>query len=548
MSASLVICIVFFCLSFACLVGISFFYYKKYKFLKEINRLKRQTNYFLEYEFYKINIPLEHLSFNALEDTRFQSISNFSALFAREFQDNVLFVSELIEQSELSLKNHQWNNCRKLNKYIQLQIDLLNNGIKGFFDYYFNFLRNKQNLSKVMVEYRENIAQLVNFYKTHLYDHPFDNTEAENLVNELKSNNIAFYELYEHFDLAQTQDLISKINSDFFNTLKKIQNLYLGYKKLKYIQSSINEFKNILYFNYKALKGQKLNEAEKDLVVILKTTEDLDLSALTDDTEKHLFEKIINLKKKFNLLSSKNEFYEKNEEWFNNLIKELSGITVEIKSDLLDFKKYLLKNSYELETTNFLLSQLKLLEEYIARFRQFKKEKQGIKKVEIDLIIKIIDIVVNHLLKIDNLIFSLENKSKHFKLFLNQIAQLKINLTQMKYFAKDSRFVKRDEMINQIDLYLSHLEDLKKGLNQKNVLMWKYNFEKLSEVRDEVYLLKQTLLEQKIIKEYATELIKKILLININNQKETKIARVLDAFNAQQYLKTIDFALKALKN
>ena len=101
----LITAIVFFGISLSALGFVIYSYIKKFKCKQKENKLKKEINDLLEYNFEKINIPIEHISYSG-QKPEFESMKELFNKFAYEFGNKVESIKQNVYLIPLVLNNY----------------------------------------------------------------------------------------------------------------------------------------------------------------------------------------------------------------------------------------------------------------------------------------------------------------------------------------------------------------------------------------------------------------------------------------------------------
>lgn len=533
----LVISLISFFFSLVCFSFILFIVFKNKECKVKENNLKKEWNELALYDFEKINLPIEHISFM---DEKFEKIiflfNDFSSLY-QEKMDNV---KSQIYKLPKTLNNYDWKSFNIIHSNAQLEMSLLKSSLASLFGIQHSLLEFKDYISYILVSYRENSWDLINFYNSNLADDSKDIKhikEVKTNINILRNSAENLDLCIENFDINIIEKSIDDINNSFCCLWESINKMFIHRKQNNYINYSINEINNILKNNYKTIKPSLVNEAEKRISKVMKNEEYIKLNyeKISESENQKITISIIkslwDIKKDLNITFKSSEFFNKHKTEIDNLF----SIMDEYIPNLIKIFKKMYENFAEDLEMNKLLQNCKTKFEIIlSEIFDYKKEINNNNYNPFKLLEKakdIIEKIVENVSNADNAVSEAVSKYNISKTILNDIASNKLLLTQMKAFMIKNKVEGQDkyEWIDKLSKELDNIE--RKFFTKKNSIHHnEYNIAALAETKSEILKLRAILMQIQTMKDYTEKIINYACLkmsldstLNYNLEKSIKL-------------------------
>lgn len=548
----LLLSLIFLFISFIFLSFILFFIYRNKKCKIKNEELKKEFNELTLYDFERINLPIDHISFS---DKKFENIMYLFNDFSEVYRNKINEIKEKIFKIPKILDNFDWKSFFAYYKSIKAELTLLNSKIHSLFNIKSNILSYKNYISKIIVNYRENSWELVNFYNSILASEIKNVKNIFNIkkqINELKEASINFNECIEKYDLNLIDSCLTNLNDKFFCLWNTINKVYIEIKQSNYINFSINEVKNILNKNFNTFESNIINEAQKKITLVEQNLsflkekgnklKDIENQQITLALVKTLSEVKLNL----NISYKSNEFFNKNKSTIDktffivksfvpNLIKIFKKIynnfidDKNIKDDILNCI-----NEFK-EILKFISNYSKLLEKTVYDpYDLFEVAK------------KIIEKIVRNNSNSNNLINEIIKKYSYSKEIINDLTSYRLLIVQLKSYIYKNNLETNIEIkllddllfeLNKIEK-IFFLKKIENNLKNENVL---YSIESLSEIKFKILEIKEKVLKVQLFKAYTEKILGYACLkIYLNNDKNNfKFDKVIDFYNKRKYKESI---------
>lgn len=521
--------------------------------LKESN-LKKEWNDLSLYDFEKINLPIEHISFI---DEKFEKImflfNDFAELYSQKMSD----IKEKIYKLPKTLENYDWKSFKKIYCSAQMEIKVLKSSLTSLFNIQQNILEYKDYISYILVAYRENSWNLINFYNNNLSDDTKDLTHIKVVKRNVVILRNAAEELnncIENYDINVTINALNNINGAFCDLWNAINKMYISRKQNNYINYSINEIKNILKNNYKSIKTSVINEAEKQISKVIKNQDYIKINShkLSEKESQKLTLSIIKtlwkVKKDLNITFKSSEFFNKNKSDIDksftmaaNYIPEMMKIFKKIYDNFIEDKE--VKDLVLSCNANFslILSEITDYKKQINRNNYDPSEL--LKKAK-----KIIQMIVDGISDSDEIISQIITKYNFSKKVLNDITSNKLLLTQMEAFMIKNKMenIEKFEWVKRLSNELNEVEN--KFFNEKSNNL-QYSIASLAEIKSDIWTLREVLIKTHILKVYTEKIINyaclKIALDD--NAIKYKLDKPLELYNECKYKESALSMLSQMK-
>lgn len=508
----LIAAIVLFIFSVFIFFGILFILFKNRECDAKQNELKKEWNDLALYDFEKINAPIEHISF--LND-EFEKIMYLFNDFGESHKEKLNEIRERIYKLPKTLENYDWKSFKQIYESTQSEIAILKSSLSSLFSIHKNILEYKDYMSYILVAYRENSWNLINFYSTNLIDKQTDHSSIERIKNniaQLRLDSENLNKCIENFDINTTLLSITNINKSFCNLWEIVNQMYITKKQNNYINYSINEISNILKNNYKNIKQSVINDAEKKISKAIKNNEYVKnhYQKLSEKELQKIIVQIIKslwkVKKDLNITFKTSEFFNKNKQAIEDsfsmgqrYIPELCKIFKKIYDNFIEDQEI---KTRLLECNSKFVSVVKNIEKYNKETEKNNYDpSQQLEKARI-----IIESLVQNISEADLITSDIISKYNTSKKILNDITSNKLLLTQMKAFMIKNK-IKSDNDFELIKKWNNELNDVEKMFFVEKSNNHEYCVTLLAESKSDIWILKERLLKVHKLKLYVERLV-----------------------------------------
>ncbi|BAC44137.1 hypothetical protein D8X55_03235 [Malacoplasma penetrans] len=548
----LITAVVLFFISSVFLGGIIFVYVKNYKCKQKENWLKKEVNELLEYNFEKINIPIDHISFSS-QKPEFESVQEFFNKFAYRFNEKVNDIKNAIYLIPKMLTNYDWKSFSILYDEISYEILIQKKSLASVFELHQNLLKYRDYISYILVSYRENGWDLINFFNKNLSDKNDKIKEVRTRIKDFKKCTVELNDCIENYDINNFLKALDNINNSLIKLVKVINENYIMRKQNNYINYSINEIKNIINKNHQNIKSSIVNHSQKEITRVENNRNYLNsnINNLSDnDIEKittSLIKSLSKVKKVLNITFKSNEFFNQNksdiDKAFQNMIKLVPLILKTFDKIFTNFsedreiKDLIIKSNYSFSNI------LSKLNNYFAT-----SNKNNYNPGELlESAKQIIEEIIEALSLADKIVLDVDKKYDYSKKILNDITANKLILTQMKAFIIENNINVENHiiLIDKLNRELDNIEN--KFFNEKSNNL-EYNFALLSETKGEISALEMNLSRQELMKAYIEKMINYSCLQMVQDESiKYKLAKPIQMYNEGKYKESANLLLSQMK-
>lgn len=548
----LITAIVLFFISSIFLGGIIFVYVKNYKCKQKENWLKKEVNELLEYNFEKINIPIDHISFSS-QKPEFESVQEFFNKFAYRFNEKVNDIKNAIYLIPKMLTNYDWKSFSILYDEISYEILIQKKSLASVFELHQNLLKYRDYISYILVSYRENGWDLINFFNKNLSDKNDKIKEVRTRIKDFKKCTVELNDCIENYDINNFLKALDNINNSLIKLVKVINENYIMRKQNNYINYSINEIKNIINKNHQNIKSSIVNHSQKEITRVENNRNYLNsnINNLSDnDIEKittSLIKSLSKVKKVLNITFKSNEFFNQNksdiDKAFQNMIKLVPLILKTFDKIFTNFsedreiKDLIIKSNYSFSNI------LSKLNNYFAT-----SNKNNYNPGELlESAKQIIEEIIEALSLADKIVLDVDKKYEYSKKILNDITANKLILTQMKAFIIENNINVENHiiLIDKLNRELDNIEN--KFFNEKSNNL-EYNFALLSETKGEISALEMNLSRQELMKAYIEKMINYSCLQMVQDENiKYKLTKPIQMYNEGKYKESANLLLSQMK-
>ncbi|MDE5553401.1 MAG: hypothetical protein K2I67_02530, partial [Malacoplasma sp.] len=229
------------------------------------NNIKKEYNKLIDYNFSKINIPIEHIGFS---DPKYECISDFFNRFANEFVNNLDNLKNKILKLPNTLREYDWKSFNTFYDSSMADINGMKIALLGFWEKYKNVVQYRNYLGYIFISYRENSKKIISFYEQNL-NLSYDDSGIKDAIVRIKD---LAYKLSQHSDEIknneEVENILKEFNVDFNKMWNLLNNLYIKDKEYRYIKFSVNEIEEIIKTRQNSLNEVDINIAEKILAKV----------------------------------------------------------------------------------------------------------------------------------------------------------------------------------------------------------------------------------------------------------------------------------------
>lgn len=549
----LIIAFVFFGISLTFLSCIVYTYIKKYKCRQKENKLKREINDLLEYNFEKINIPIEHISYSE-QKPEFENMKELFNKFAYEFNNKLESIKQNVYLIPKILNNYDWKSFNIVYDETIFEILMLKKSISSIFDLHQNLLKYRDYISYILVTYRENGWNLINFFNKNLSDKSNDKIKnIKSKIKNLKKNTEKLNDCIENYDINAISNAINNMNDSFVDLIKVIGDNFIIRKQNNYINYSINEIKTIISKNHQNLRNSEVNQAQKEISKVENNRDYLVANANNlDDTsiEKitiSLIKVLSKVKTNLNITFKSSEFFNENKSDIDRAFKNMVKVVPLI---LKTFEKIFDNFIEDRQIKDMILkcnSSFSMVLEKLGQYFNISNKSSYNPAELLERARNIIELIIDTLSLADRIVMDVDKKYEYSKKILNDITANKLVLTQMKAFVIENKISIQSniDLIDRLNIELDNIEN--DFFNDKSNNL-EYNFASLSDTKSEISALKINLTKQEQIKVYIEKIINYACLqMTINEDIKYKLKKPIELYNQGQYKESINLLIGQLR-
>ena len=275
--------------------------------------------------FEKKNIPIEHIGYR---NQKYEPIAELFQEYSMQYATILENIKSNIYNLSKYIKNYDWINFKKIYKQTYNDLNNLNTSINNINKYYDDILQYRNYISYIIVSYCEKSKSIINFYEKNVGP-TYDNENIKNVIDKIKNHCIQLEQFVNKIDLLKIMDTLKEFNNNYKNAFSLISNLYIRNKEQKYINYNIAEIEEVLKTDFNKITKENEKKAHKLLMVIKNSEKTLNKKINNNDFEhveiiiKDIIEKILFIKKSFNLNFTSNEFLNKN---INSVIDSFESV------------------------------------------------------------------------------------------------------------------------------------------------------------------------------------------------------------------------------
>ena len=492
----LILIAVFILISMLFLVSMIFILFKNKELTLKENEIKNEYNNLSLYDFFKKNIPIEHIAFN---NPKYESLSNFFNEYRNRYEIELENLKEKIYKLPDALKIYDWKNFNAMYKSIVSDIKDLKESLSIMEGVYNNVMVYRDHMSFIAVSYRDNTKAIIDFYEKHLSNLTNDET-ITSLCKILKQQVKMLNSYIEVSDIDDITETLSKYNFNFTVLWNLINNLYLRDQEVKYINFSVREIEDILKDKFNSISQENTNFANKTLTKINKNIKTLNKRIQSKDfnqienVSKYIIGELFKIKDTLNINLKYNKFLSDNKKiiieslkFFLKEHKSLQEKLLKVYNNFFIFKD-LLKHINVLATK--LHKIVKNINSLLEREYQKKNNDHNVFLARAKEIIK--DIVEWSDIY-EWLIKNVSDKYHFFKLVVKEITSNKMLLSQMLGFISKNKI---DDyiMLQNIHKLINEYDQMEISFKKNNAILVKtddednheYKYLSLSERKLEV--------------------------------------------------------------
>ena len=502
--------------------------------------------------FEKKNIPIEHIGYR---NQKYEPIAELFQEYSMQYATILENIKNNIYNLSKYIKNYDWINFKKIYKQTYNDLNNLNTSINNINKYYDDILQYRNYISYIIVSYCEKSKSIINFYEKNVGP-TYDNENIKNVIDKIKNHCIQLEQFVNKIDLLKIMDTLKEFNNNYKNAFSLISNLYIRNKEQKYINYNIAEIEEVLKTDFNKITKENEKKAHKLLMVIKNSEKTLNKKINNNDFEhveiiiKDIIEKILFIKKSFNLNFTSNEFLNKN---INSVIDSFESVINE-STKLYGFLNKINQNFNSIPLITESVSGLKnKLNALTKKCNLFIRENSTKKNNSTSFFLNSKDIVMDIIKWCDefsSLINEVVNKYVYFKKIITEISSLKLLLAQMMAFLKKS--LENNDKINkkfcdEINNLSIELNKMEKKFNDEYEITFQYKYNELLDIKHNIYEICKNISIIYFKKTYVKKLIyyANILMINENTNIDLKEAD--DYYNARKYDESLNIILKQLK-
>ncbi|MCF0217968.1 MAG: hypothetical protein HUJ42_02885 [Malacoplasma sp.] len=519
--------------------------------LKE-NYLKKELNNLREYDFEKISIPVQHISY-ANKGQGFDSIADLFNVFAYEFDTKINDIKDHIFNLPAMANNYDWSAFETTYNEIHKEIVNSKSSIKELFEIHYNLLSYRDYVSYLLVSYRENAWNLIHFYEKNLVHKNNKTKEIKAKIRSLRECADNLNQCIENYDINVIIAAIDNINFEFNELIKLVNHSYIIQKQSNYINYSINEIKTIISQKHQNIKSTIINNAQKAISKV-ENNRDYLLASVEKLSNKDietistsLIRKLSNIKKMLNFSFKSSEFFNYNKTDIDNAFRNMLQI---IPSILGTFEKIYgnFIEDREIKTAisncNALFCTIKIeIDKYFNI-----SQKNNYNTIDLlELAKNIIEDIIEAITLADRIVLDVDKKYEYSKKILNDITSTKLVLTQMKAFIIENKAEEKNN-IAMIDKLTNELDTIQKKTYIQKGDNLEYVFNQLSDTKSEISYLKLALIRKEKMKQYVEKIVNYSCLKMVNDEDlKLKIAKPVELYNQGLYYESILFLINQLK-
>lgn len=502
--------------------------------------------------FEKKNIPIEHIGYR---NQKYEPIAELFQEYSMQYATILENIKSNIYNLSKYIKNYDWINFKKIYKQTYNDLNNLNISINNINKYYDDILQYRNYISYIIVSYCEKSKSIINFYEKNVGP-TYDNENIKNVIDKIKNHCIQLEQFVNKIDLLKIMDTLKEFNNNYKNAFSLISNLYIRNKEQKYINYNIAEIEEVLKTDFNKITKENEKKAHKLLMVIKNSEKTLNKKINNNDFEhveiiiKDIIEKILFIKKSFNLNFTSNEFLNKN---INSVIDSFESVINE-STKLYGFLNKINQNFNSIPLITESVSGLKnKLNALTKKCNLFIRENSTKKNNSTSFFLNSKDIVMDIIKWCDefsSLINEVVNKYVYFKKIITEISSLKLLLAQMMAFLKKS--LENNDKINkkfcdEINNLSIELNKMEKKFNDEYEITFQYKYNELLDIKHNIYEICKNISIIYFKKTYVKKLIyyANILMINENTNIDLKEAD--DYYNARKYDESLNIILKQLR-
>ncbi|WP_027123826.1 septation ring formation regulator EzrA [Mycoplasmoides pirum] len=529
---------------------------------KSIDKMYAYQRKYKEYSIISFSSLIKPLELLGKRETLAKNSSNLKLVieymhdYDEQYKKQLTEIWKAIDQLT-NLKNHfNFGKTKKMFKQIDMQFDKLDIWIKDFKDLTKDSSIYQNEASKVIVEYRSLVDQLITFLKEHIlvkYDSPVFKDFLSNISKNFEDANTALM-MFQNEKYVKS---LENLRYSIYTLLTYANRLYVLDKKNDYLKFLVQEIKLL----YKKAESEKGLANQNKLSEIYRILSDADDGIIKIDTHLHLLqfkeaeELITNLLKILQPmqanLATESEAKSIISLGLNNFIKGVNSL--EEKSNTLTDAIKKLNKIFEghaeiLQKINLLKTLFNSIKSSIAELQKFNinNPNDNYSKL-LEKITVFIDLVTKLKDNINELVLDIEKEISLYKNTVHKINDLNLKYSQLqKYISENNLFLDK----KLFDIFLDYKTVISKKTilakdDYRNILE---NFDLLAEKADKLFIkVLQTVVELSSIKE-MTQLtlmfLNKYRYENVNIEKNINVIQEL--YQYSNYELALERAIKLL--
>lgn len=535
-------------LLFFCII---FFFYKNKKCAVKENNLKKEYNKLIDYNFSKINIPIEHIGFS---DTKYECISDYFNRFANEFSNNLEDLKDKILKLPNTLKVYDWKNFNTFYESSMTDINAMKVALINFWDKYKNIVQFRNYLGYIFVSYRENSKKIISFYEQNL-NLTYDDSGIKNTIVRIKE---LAYKLSQYSeDMKNINDIentLKEFNVDFNKMWNLLNNLYIKDKEYRYIKFSVKEIEEILKTRQNSLNEIDINVTEKILAKINSNIKILDKKIANRDFKKldsaieYIIRELLKIKKRLNINFKSSEFFNRNKKIFTEALEilifeqpRLDKIFEKIYNNFsgdIEFNKNILKAKIDLSRIS------KEAADFISESNKNKYDATNL----LTTAKKIIEKILTWSDTATMLVKDVDNKYSYSKTIINSITASKLLLTQINAFLSVNNNINKN-IIGQINRLMNDLNNIEHDFFSDSNKNFEYNYNKLLETNQEISAINIYAEKSFYLKKYVEKI---IFFMNLQMAKKDNLRydfqKPIDLYKQGLYFDSVQNLIRQLKS
>lgn len=549
----LILAILFFVFSLTLFSYIIFVIYKNKECKMKEVALKKEINSLNLYDFEKINAPIEHICFR---DERFEKIMFLFTDFASMFDEKKQEAKNKVYKLPKTLNNYDWKAFKKIYNSAFFDVKTLKSSLASLFEIQQKILEYKDYVSYILVSYRENSWNLIDFYNNNLAYMSDDSEDFKNIkkwILKLREDIYHLNNCIECLDINEILLRLNNVNSSFSELLEVINQTYISKKQDNYINYSIHEISSILNNNYRSVQNHNIiNEAEKSIHKVRKNMDYVKSNRNSlnkkqiQKTKNNAIKMLWKIRKDLNLTFKSSEFFNKNKQnidkSFQMALKYIPELTKKFNRMYDNFIDDRNIKTEILECNTKFFSIIDKIKNY---FKLTDKKNYDPPEM-LNKAKKIIHEIIQNINFADEIYSEIVSKYDTSRKILNDITANKLLLIQMhSYIIKNK--IKMEKSFDEIDKLLEDLNEIEQMFFSRK---WDNDFcvAKLAEVKSDLDTMKEMLLKVETLKHYTEKVINYACLkMVLNPSLNYKLDKTISLYDEGKYKDGLMFVLVQLK-